>query len=467
MPEEIINNENEVELVLEISNMEMVNPNDPHIVRIPEVSRWHLPNAYLSQSGVPDDVYEVDVYCARHNTFECQVCGERWPDVLDVEWVTRMGRSVSVCMPCDDNGGMTCENTYCGVRFDSDRAVIRGNGWGDCEYYCSESCAPDEEDEEEEEEEEEESDYYDGDRRSGRSVILPNGRPLIEHYHHTDEDDDNFCFTEYIPLPDVSDIDDSRFEVTNIKRHTLLVHRRVPDKFPAIGFELEKKIRDTSNRIEAAQFLLDGVRNNYLLLKEDATVNGWECVTYPADWRAHMELFPWDKLPVLGTKYGMYAWNDRDKNCGLHVHISRSAFRSSHLHRFMSFHDNHVSQLVKFAGRHNRTYAPLGRDYYDDRKLQALGLRGTNHSVGVNLGSTGSKTVELRYFRGSLKPETVKSVLQFTHALWLFTKDMTSNDVRYGANTFDKFVAFASENVAEYPDLFPRLIERGLTQVTS
>lgn len=463
MPEEINEPEDDVTYVLEMSSLELVPDDDPSLVTVHDVYIYNLPTNWQEalRAHYADVGNYVNLYINEFHTFLCDHCGEQYPDALEVEW-TRPMRSTtfSVCIPCDENQGVTCENSCCGARLNIDSAVIRNGGW-DTEYYCDDDCAP------EEEEEEYDSDYYDGDRRNGRNVLLPNGRPLIEHYHHTDEHDDNFCFTEYIEIPDTVRRAVGAFTVTSIKRHTLVVRRHVPDKFPGIGFELEKKIRDTSNRIEAAQFLLEGVRDKYLVLKEDATVNGWETVTYPADWRAHMELFPWDKLPLLGSQYGMYAWNDRDKMCGLHVHISRSAFKPSHLHRFVSFHDNHITQLVKFSGRHNRTYAPHGRDYYDDRKLQAMGLRGSGHSVAVNFGSTGSKTIELRYFRGSLKPETVKSAIQFTHALWLFTKDMTSNDVRYGANTFDKFIAFASENVAEYPDLYPRLVERGLVEVTS
>lgn len=409
---------------------------NPESVRIPGGVRPDSTDSFYASVAHCDDC------CV-----ECYNCGHVSTSDDAIDGLDEQLR----CSDCHYESHSSCES--CGETIWSDDAHYSEHG--DAGPFCS-SCYSDYE--------EEDSDYYDGDRRDGRCVTLPNGRPLIEPYHHTDENDENFCHTEYIPLPE---IEDGGFVVTGIKRHRLVVVRRVPDKFPAIGIELEKKIRDTSKRIEAARFLLDGVRPNYLLLKEDATVNGWETVTYPADWRAHMELFPWDKLPLLGSQYGMYAWNDRDRMCGLHIHISRSAFRPSHLHRFVSFHDNHIEQLVKFSGRHNRVYAPHGRDYYDDRKLQAMGLRGSNHSVAVNFGPSGSKTIELRYFRGSLKPETVKSAIQFTHALWLFTKDMTYSDVRYGANTFDKFVAFASENVAEYPDLYPRLVERGLTEATN
>lgn len=376
---------------------------------------------------------------------ECAVSCERCGHIMPTgdEYFSEIS-SETLCSDCWNDRFFNCDN--CGNERRNSDAHYDGYN-----TYCGDCYEPDDDDED---------DYYDGDRRSGRSEILPNGRPLIMPYGHTDENDDHFNYTEYRELPDVSDLVGGVFTVSGIKRFELIRHDSVPDKAAGIGFELELKMRDTSKRNSAARWLLEGLRDDYLILKEDGTVNGWEQVTYVADYRAHMELYPWDKLPLLAKDWGMYAWNDRDKMCGLHVHISRSAFKPSHLHRFVTFHDNHVDQLVKFSGRHNRTYAAHGRDYYDNRKEQALGRQSGSRSVAVNL--TGSKTVELRYFRGSLLPSTVKAVVQFTHALWLFTKDMTSHDVRYGANTFDKFVEFAGEHIAEYPDLLPRLVARGV-----
>lgn len=440
--------ENAPELVLEYQSREWV-PIDSVEEFI--VERALLGRDYIIASGQVWDTtrsYEyLHLYIHEDHVSSCVWCTDSWPEFL----MTRVDDG-DICTSCDENHAVSCEGYRCHSRIHVEDSWCRNDS-----YYCS-SCDPGED---EYDEDDDDSDYYDGDRRSGRGQILPNGRQLIEPYCHTDEYDPLFNFTEYRELPDVSDLVNGIFTVSSIKSFQLIKHRSVPDKFPALGFELELKIRDTSKRNEAARFILEDVRPDYLLLKEDATVNGWEQVTYAADYRAHMELYPWEKLPILGSQYGMYAWNDRDRMCGLHVHISRSAFKPSHLHRFVTFHDNHVDQLVKFSGRHNRMYAAHGRDFYDNRKEQALGRQSGNRSVAVNL--TSRKTVELRYFRGSLKPQTVKAVVQFTHALWLFTRDMTSNDVRHGSNTFDNFARFADEHINEYPDLYPRLVERGVS----
>jgi hypothetical protein len=240
----------------------------------------------------------------------------------------------------------------------------------------------------------------------------------------------------------------------------ITVHRSVPAKFPAIGFELETNTDDYTKRVDAARFMLDGLDDNYLVIKEDGSVSGFEMVTMPADYRAHIEMFPWDKLPRLGSDYAMRSWNG-STGCGLHVHISKSAFTSSHIYRFVNFHDNNAYQLTKLAGRESDQWARFGKYDYESRLRQARGIDRTDRYVAVN--TQPRDTYELRYFRGSLNPKTVKGVIEFTHALWAWTKDLSYADVRNGALlTMDKFIEFARDHDSEYPNLMPRLIARGL-----
>lgn len=260
----------------------------------------------------------------------------------------------------------------------------------------------------------------------------------IEPYCHTTSSDSRFCFREWT--------------VTGIVKHS-----RVPSKFPALGFELETNTSDYKKRADAARFMLDGLPDDYLIIKEDGSVSGFEMVTLPADLRSHFEMFPWDKLPVLASDYAMSSW--KGANCGLHVHISKSSMSPSHLYKFMSFHDHNSWSLRQFAGRTTEQWARFGKYDYDDRKAQAMGRVNTERYVAVN--TQPRDTAELRYFRGSLRPDTVKATLEFVHALWLYTRDLSYADVRNGALlTMNGFAQFAREHTDEYPLLYPRLVSR-------
>jgi len=199
---------------------------------------------------------------------------------------------------------------------------------------------------------------------------------------------------------------------------------------PYLGFELETNMREGaswSDRENGAIALRDASPQNYLIMKEDGSISGFEIVTEPCDYRTHLEMFPWQMLRTLANDYSMTSW--RGAGAGLHVHISKKSFGKLHLGAFLQFHDKNIDELIKLAGRESsyskfgRTVRGWGADIKMDRVKQALGKEANDDRyVAVNLQNTA--TVELRYFRGSLKPETVKGVLEFTHSLWLYTKSV-------------------------------------------
>jgi len=197
---------------------------------------------------------------------------------------------------------------------------------------------------------------------------------------------------------------------------------------PYLGWELETNMRSGSDwtlRERGAEALANAAPSDYLIMKEDGSISGFEIVTQPCDYRTHLEIFPWQMLRTLANDFGMTSW--RGGGAGLHVHISKSSFSKLHLGAFLQFHDKNTRELIKLAGRESsyskfgRTINDWGSQYKQDRVKQALGheVNGDRY-VAVNLQN--DHTVELRYFRGSLKPETVKGVLEFTHSLWLYTK---------------------------------------------
>lgn len=413
---DFIPDENPPEMRLDYDSREWLPESD--VVAI-DINRRHVSRVYVEASGQEWDDHmwygSVTVYVHSDNTFSCAWCGESWADSFAVE----VDGGACVCHTCDENHAVSCEAWNCGVRIHEEDSVVRD----DC-YFCQD-CDPGEDIEDEDE--------YD-DYESGSRVIEPYG-------HLTIDNDDRFCFRGWA--------------VTGIT-----VIKRVPARFPAIGFELETNTDDYRARDDAARFMLEGLDNNYLIIKEDGSVSGFEMVTMPADYRAHLELFPWDKLPRLGHDYAMRSWNG-SSGCGLHVHISKSAFTASHIWKFVNFHDHNIYPLVKLAGRKSDQWARFGKGTHEDRKAQAMGHMNTDRYVAVN--TNPRHTYELRYFRGSLRPDTVKAAIEFTHALWLYTRDLSVADVRNGALlTFDGFGEFARQHTDEYPHLLPRLVSRGV-----
>lgn len=376
------------------------------LVCLDGVRSHHVSRDYRERTGQDVHRWSFVVWVDPDHTHMCEWCNE----VVLYDAIERVGCD-DVCEECIDNHTVSCESYHCGTRIHVDDSVYR-----DGSYYCQE-CDPGDDE------------YSDGDG-------------IIESYCHT------------------TATTDARFRFRDWSVTGITVHRNVPAKFPALGFELETNTDDYTKRVDAARFMLEDVDDNYLIIKEDGSVSGFEMVTMPADYRAHLELFPWHKLRKLSTDYAMRSWNG-GTGCGLHVHISKSAFNSAHIYRFVNFHDHNAYQLTRLAGRESDQWARFGKYDYENRLRQARGLDRTDRYVAVN--TQPRDTYELRYFRGSLNPNTVKGVLEFVHALWLFTRDLTVHDVRNGALlTMDKFIEFARDHDSDYPDLMPRLIARGL-----
>ena len=170
-------------------------------------------------------------------------------------------------------------------------------------------------------------------------------------------------------------------------------------------------------------------------------------------------MIPFDKLPRL-SEFGMNAWTNRDT--GIHVHISKNSFSAgSHLYKFMTFHDRNQEAIRRFAGR-TSNYAKFGKMPGDNRIAMAKGQM-TNYDRYVAVNIQPSATVELRYFRSSLRPATVKGIIQYSHALWQYTKDITANDaVSKRALDWTEFSAWSESQSDKYPDLVPLMRTRGV-----
>lgn len=234
-----------------------------------------------------------------------------------------------------------------------------------------------------------------------------------------------------------------------------------------MGFELETNRGSCRNVREAAEYLLNNVSmpdgknehifggsyyrfrpENYLYLKEDGSIDGFEIVSHPATLEAHKLLFPGQAVRDLGRKHGMQGW--RGAGAGLHVHVSKAAFGHSHMHKFQLFHYRNAEFLKRFAGRDSGRWASFDQtaDCYG-RPMKLSSLAKGDYDRGAlqryhALNFMPPYTVELRYFRSSLLPETVLSVLEMVHAMWQFTRDHTSTDYRndgFGWSNFRAWLA--------------------------
>jgi hypothetical protein len=230
-----------------------------------------------------------------------------------------------------------------------------------------------------------------------------------------------------------------------------------------LGFELEVEFKsDTVGVAQHTAIALDGIA----YLKHDGSIsNGFEIVTHPHTHQTYREnsTMLWDTIETLRSQYGGRSW-DTD-TCGLHIHLSRNGFSSgAHLHRFIAFVYHNAPHMMKFAGRKTR-FARFNDVYtFDEYDRPVFSIK---HKVGnpdrysserySAVNTQNEHTIELRFFRGTMKTSGVLSALDLAQAMVEYTRELRLDDVKLGALSWDWFADYVVSNNGLYPDLYSRL----------
>jgi len=163
-----------------------------------------------------------------------------------------------------------------------------------------------------------------------------------------------------------------------------------------------------------------------LYCKHDGSLDdGVEVVTHPCTLRYHLESELWDKVCKTGLDHGMRSHDTT--TCGLHVHISRKPFITKGIkdyeERLMFAYDHYITQWKKIARRFDteRWAAFLSEKCGSPTKdIDDVKKKKTSYDRYQAVNLANSATIEIRIFRGSLKPETVKATLWLVDAVSRF-----------------------------------------------
>ena len=107
------------------------------------------------------------------------------------------------------------------------------------------------------------------------------------------------------------------------------------DKTLTLGVELEVQVRRSSrlSRSDLAFNITQHDLKNFSIIKNDSSIGyGFEIVSKPATFEYHKTA--WD---IFFTNTAQYLRSFRDTDCGLHIHVNRSAFSKAHVGRFFIF----------------------------------------------------------------------------------------------------------------------------------
>jgi hypothetical protein len=228
------------------------------------------------------------------------------------------------------------------------------------------------------------------------------------------------------------------------------------------GIELEV---DQRHDQDLDRSVVPDIAHPLFYCKEDGSLNnGVELVSHPgtakwwAEQRGNVESIL-QRISRLGFR------SHEVETCGMHVHISNTAFEGSmHIYRFLHLIYRFPTLALLVSQRNRRRlnqWATLRYSKKPQLKNKAnIRLKRREWATADSAGhydavNKTDHTMELRIFNGTLNVSRFYKNLQFAEAAMRFTAD-TLNLRHVNAA---RFAAYVSENTALYPDLAAFLAE--------
>jgi hypothetical protein len=210
------------------------------------------------------------------------------------------------------------------------------------------------------------------------------------------------------------------------------------DTYFGIELEVERDGSDTSKDDMASE-----IKDDDWYFKQDGSLNdGFEIITHPMSF--DYIISRQDDLKSMLSKLSSSGYKSYDKKtCGMHIHISKKGFGTWHLLRFMKFFQDNATFVTAIS---QRTKDQLDKwasieDESEETLLYKAKKKGGNMKRYVAINLQNSYTVELRLFRGTLNPSSFFKNIEFTQALFNFSKDEKEMTV----DNFKKYISKSSE----------------------
>ena len=180
-----------------------------------------------------------------------------------------------------------------------------------------------------------------------------------------------------------------------------------------LRFGVELEVEGYESAEEAAEYVRQFLTPAYCVLKRDGSLGeaGVEIVTRPDSMAVHRREF--GRLFADSPGRALSSWNTG--RCGMHVHISRSALSQLQIGKMLCFLNEPAAMnfISKIAGRKPCHWCKAHKKKISDCRH--------DHDRYSALNVTGSRTVEVRIFKGTLAESGFLKNLEFVEALVEFT----------------------------------------------
>lgn len=207
---------------------------------------------------------------------------------------------------------------------------------------------------------------------------------------------------------------------------------------------------ETEIEIKTTEFFTIPDPLEWFYYKRDGSINnGYEIVTYPLSWKWIKE----NQKTIIDflKSTSTFATSMLTDTCGMHIHISKSAMSTYHLYKFIEFFRRNQDYMCFIT---NRTWTDIKSwasfdsiNKKESAKNIAIYKRQSNRHSAINLHN--AESIEIRIFKGTLRPEIYFKNIEFVKALVDFTRYEIIKNL--DVNNFESFV---NKNKQEYPYLY-------------
>jgi len=192
-----------------------------------------------------------------------------------------------------------------------------------------------------------------------------------------------------------------------------------------MGVELEVEVKNDSKN-DVADNIHNGLSEELrkkVYFKEDGSLsNGIEFVTHPMSLKEHTKFWP-SFIETAKKSAGNSLRSHDTSTCGLHIHVARKTLDEGTINRLAMFLLVCQENLQIFARRKQNSYAEFLRpDNYKRDAKKNTDAKG--RYCALNLGL--ENTIEFRFFKGTLKVETILASIDFTKLLVEFCQNKSS-----------------------------------------
>ena len=218
------------------------------------------------------------------------------------------------------------------------------------------------------------------------------------------------------------------------------------------GVELEVEFQNSRNVVAN-----DIIQKSEFYMKEDSSLeNGIEFVTHPMNLSNHQNF--WESMIKDIKSVDARSKSHDVSTCGLHVHVGLVGLNEAMINRIVIFTLMCKRQIETIARRRNNNYAVFTPFIGMKKTKKALKDNGRYSAINFT-----SSTLEFRFFKGTLKHETLISSIEFIDAMIEFCKDKHSLSTKCDSNSFwQRFIN--KTDFTKYNHLETYLISKHLIQ---